>query len=119
MARTVSWATMGGAVGGFIGMLHAGFQANTPAGMTTAAFLGRHAAATGGELAGVAAIFAATDTLLTAANGPSGMNSALAGCAAGSLLGVRSGSPATAAFGCGVFGAVQGFAHVSTGGGGH
>lgn len=107
MARTGAWTVYGALFGGIIGVVSAGFS-RPPVGEATLPFVARHSMVGAGELAGIAAIFAASDTVLGNVAGRSAMTSAVAGCAAGSLLGIRQGSVVNAAYGCGVFAVLQG-----------
>ena len=47
------------------------------------------------------------ETVVTAVKGPSPVNPAIAGCAAGALLGVRQGSITNAGYGCAIFAGLQ------------
>ena len=106
MEKTFSYAAFGGACGGLLGATSAAWSKPVSA-ETSMAYVVRSTAVSAGELAGIAAIFAATESILTGINGHTPMNSAIAGCAAGSLIGVRQGSIPNAAFGCATFGALQ------------
>ena len=112
MQRTFAWTGCGAALGGMLGVVSAGFT-STPPGETARAFVARSSMVSAGELAGIAAIFAASDTILTNINGHSAANGAVAGCLAGSLMGVRSGSIINAAYGCGAFAVLQGLGGLS------
>jgi hypothetical protein len=104
--RMASWAAAGGLTGGFLGMVAAGY--GKPAvGEASMAYVGRLSATSAAQLAGIAAVFAVTDSVLTSSRGHSALNSATAGCLAGALLGVREGSIQRAAIGCAVFGSIQ------------
>ena len=107
-ARVASWAVTGGLVGGMLGTVGAGFT-RPPAVGTSASlsFIAKSSALTAGELAGVAAVFAATDTFLHQTRGHSPVNGAIAGCAAGSVFGLRSGSFGQAGMGCSVMAMLQ------------
>ena len=121
LSKMVSWAVAGFAGGGVVGVVAAGFT-TPPPGETGMRYVAKTSLASAGELAAIAAVFAGTDAIMTNVRGPSASNSALAGCAAGSLLGIRSGSVVNAAYGCGMFAAIQGFAGLSfsmNGSGGH
>ena len=121
LSKMVSWAVAGFAGGGIIGVVGAGFT-NPPPGETSMRYVAKTSMASAGELAAIAAVFAGSEAIFTNIRGPSPTNSALAGCTAGSLLGIRSGSVINAAYGCGVFAAIQGFAGASysmNGSGGH
>jgi hypothetical protein len=116
-----AWGGTGLFVGGMLGAIGAGF-AKPAVGESSMGFIARSSAITAGELAGIAAVFAVTDSVLSMSSGPSPVNSAMAGCAAGSLLGFRAGSAASAAYGCGMFASLQlfgGYALALNGDAGH
>ena len=106
LERTMVWAGAGGAVGGMIGVVTAGFT-RPAVGQPAIAFVAKTSATSAGELAGIAAIFAVSDSILTSTRGHSPANGALAGCLAGSLLGLRAGSVTNAFYGCGAFALLQ------------
>lgn len=70
----------------------------------TGMIVAKHAATFGS----IAAVFAMTDTVMESVQPHSKMNAAVAGCAAGSIIGLRAGSIPQAAAGCGLFGFIQG-----------
>ena len=120
MERAGVWAGAGAAAGGLLGVAGAGFS--RPAiGESSLKFVARSSITTSAELAGVAAIFAATDTTLNHMRGHSWVNGAVAGCLSGGLLGLRSGSIGNMAYGCGTFAVIQAFAGLGDewSGGGH
>ena len=93
-------------MGTFYGMISAGY--GKPAiGEGSMAYVGRLSTSNGVQFAGIAAVFALTDTVLTQSRGHSAINSGLAGCAAGALLGAREGSASKSALGCALFASIQ------------
>lgn len=119
--RMVAWTAGAGIAGGFVGVVRAGFE-KPAVGENTIKFVGRHTLVSAGELAGIAAVFSGLESTLELTRGPAAGNSAIAGCAAGSLLGVRAGSITNAAYGCVIIGGLQmlnGMQNKFNGHGGH
>ena len=106
LQKAFAWGGSGALVGGAMGAIGAGWT-RPPVGETSMGFIVRSSAVTAGELAGIAAVFALGETVVTSLNGPSPVNPAIAGCAAGALLGVRQGSATNAGYGCVVFAGLQ------------
>jgi hypothetical protein len=107
--KTLYWTAAGAAAGGVTGMLSAGWEIRSAAEGASLNYVGKTAMSHAASLAAVAGVFAATDSLLTQTRGHSALNPMIAGCAAGSLMGFKSGSVFKASLGCGIFGAIQGF----------
>ena len=115
------WLAGGAASGAAMGLVSSGFRPPAPNVPAKSHIMGQ-ITANAGTMAGVAAVFAVSDTLLTQARGHSVVNSAVAGCAAGAALGLQQGSPSRAFYACGLFGMIQLFGGMGvehSGGGGH
>ena len=106
--RTLSWMAAGAASGAFFGMAAAAYRPAPPEGIGSMQYVGKMSAGSAAGFASVAAVFAATDTLLTQARGHSVANSVAAGCAAGALYGAQQSSIHKAGMGCLLFGFMQG-----------
>jgi hypothetical protein len=106
--RALTWGAGGAAAGAIGGMLQAGWT-SPAAGAPSTAFVSSKVATHSATLAAIAATFATTETMLNQARGHSAANSAMAGCAAGSLFGLRQNNYFMAGFGCALMGAAQGF----------
>ena len=106
LQKAFSWGASGAIAGAAMGAAGAGFT-RPPIGETSMGFIVRSSAVTAGELAAIAGVFALGETVVTAVKGPSPVNPAIAGCAAGALLGVRQGSITNAGYGCAIFASLQ------------
>ena len=106
MARMAAWISGGAVAGAMIGLGQASVA--TTGSITSVAAVGKLSAGHAGKLASIAGVFSATDVILTKVRGPSGVNQAAAGCAAGGVLGMMTGGPGNAAFYCVMFGGIQG-----------
>ena len=106
--RTLNFATAGAGAGAITGIVNGAFS-KPVVGESTMALVGGQAIRNAGVFAGIAGVFAATDTLLDQTVGHNSVNSAAAGCAAGAIAGARfGGDPMKMMFGCLVFGSLQG-----------
>lgn len=105
LGQTMEYAAIGVVSGAVIGMLTGAY--GSPPKEIALLHTGRLVASHGATLGAVAAVFGGTEAIITGVRGPSFFNSVIAGCAAGSVMGVRTGSLTNAAAGCGMFGGMQ------------
>ena len=103
--QAIHFGSMGVAAGALIGAIQTAWITTPPSSTLTVA--AGNIASNAGMLGAVAAVFGATEALGENLRGPGMANPVLAGCAAGSLMGIRTGSLSTAASACGLFAGVQ------------
>jgi len=103
----MTFAAAGATVGACIGAVESAWRLSpgpTPF-QTTLSSMGGHAAMFGS----IAAVFAATEATAYMVNGRSDVNTVAAGCAAGSIYGLRHSNMSAAFAGCLLFGGAQAF----------
>ena len=108
MERGLNFTAAGAVSGGLVGLMTSGYF-KPVAGEASLAYVAKASGGHAALFAGMAGIFAVSETFLDQTRGHSPVNSAIAGCAAGALIGAKAGDPTRMAFGCGLFGAVQAF----------
>eukprot|EP00326_Haptolina_ericina_P012588 CAMPEP_0181211524 /NCGR_PEP_ID=MMETSP1096-20121128/23830_1 /TAXON_ID=156174 ORGANISM="Chrysochromulina ericina, Strain CCMP281" /NCGR_SAMPLE_ID=MMETSP1096 /ASSEMBLY_ACC=CAM_ASM_000453 /LENGTH=111 /DNA_ID=CAMNT_0023302927 /DNA_START=52 /DNA_END=387 /DNA_ORIENTATION=+ len=103
----MTYGIKGAAIGAGMGAVAIAYQPPPPSAgtlvATTSKAIGTHAA----QFGAIAAVFGMTDAVTTAVMGNDWKAHAVAGCAAGTLMGVKSRKVEHAFTGCGLFGAVQ------------